>query len=140
MLYEVITPLPMSFSEAGQTKQVLLLTSQGRNFSISPLPVPGFQPLASLRGDLPALLAQINDLKNSETPYWLELQYEGETVVADLREQLLEAVANSQLSILRIRNNRLFDYALLQSQDAETLEELSVEEVFDRCLEVNQIV
>ncbi len=132
-------PLPMSFNEAAQTKQVLLLTSQGRNFSIAPLPVPGFQPLASLHGDLASLLGQINDLKSTEIPYWLELQYEGEAVVADLREQLLEAVAGSPLAILRIRNNRLFDYALQQSQEAETLDELSVQEVFDRCLEVNGI-
>ncbi len=132
-------PLPMSFGEAGQGKQVLLLTSHGRDFTVEPLPVPTFQPLASLHGDLAALLAQINDLKSSDLPYWLELQYEGETVIADLREQLIDAVANSRLDILRIRNNRIFDFALQQSQEAETLDELSVDEVFDRCLEINRI-
>ncbi|MGD9949364.1 MAG: exonuclease SbcCD subunit D C-terminal domain-containing protein [Desulfobulbus sp.] len=132
-------PLPMSFGEAGQSKQVLLLTSQGRNFAAEPLQVPNFQPLASLRADLPNLLSQINELKSTNTPYWLELQYQGETVVANLREQLMAAVANSQLSILRIRNNRIFDFALQQSQETENLDELSVDEVFERCLEVHQI-
>jgi exonuclease SbcD len=132
-------PLPMSFSEAGQTKQVLLLTNQGREFTVEPLPVPTFQPLASLRGDLPRLLSKIDDLKASAMPCWLELQYEGESVIPNLREQLTEAVAGSELSILRIRNNRIFDYALQQSQEAETLDELSVEEVFERCLEVHHI-
>jgi exonuclease SbcD len=132
-------PLAMSFGEAGQDKQVLLLTGEGRNFSIKPLQVPTFQPLASLRGDLATLLETINDLKTTAIPYWLELQYEGQAVIADLREQLMAAVANSHLSILRIRNNRIFDYALQQSQEAETLDELSVEEVFERCLEVHRI-
>ncbi|MDD2467442.1 MAG: exonuclease SbcCD subunit D C-terminal domain-containing protein [Desulfobulbus sp.] len=132
-------PLAMSFGESDQSKHVLLLTTQGRNFVVEPLQVPTFQPLASLRGDLPTLLTQINDLKTTATPYWLELQYEGETVITNLREQLLEAVVDSQMSILRIRNNRIFDYALHQSQEAETLDELSVEEVFERCLEVHQI-
>ena len=132
-------PLAMSFAEAGQSKQVLLLHCEGRNFTIEPLPVPTFQPLASLRGDLAGLLAQINALKTTGTCHWLEVQYEGDSIVADLREQLLSAVADSPLTILRIRNNRIFDYALQQSQEAETLDELSVDEVFERCLEVYQI-
>lgn len=132
-------PLPMSFSEAGQSKQVLLLTSQGRAFSAEPLSVPLFQPLASLHGDLPALLDAIGTLKTADLPYWLELQYEGEALLPNLREQLTEAVADSSLSILRIRNTRIFDYALQQSRETETLDELSVAEVFERCLESNQV-
>lgn len=132
-------PLAMSFAEAGQSKQVLLLASQGRDIAIEPLPVPTFQPLASLRGDLASLLSQINELKISGIGHWLEVQYEGDSIIPDLREQLLSAVADSPLSILRIRNNRIFDYALQQSQEAETLDELSVDEVFERCLEVYQI-
>jgi exonuclease SbcD len=81
----------------------------------------------------------INDLKATATPFWLELHYEGGTVVTDLHERLMAAVADSSMNILRIRNNRIFDYALRQSQEAETLDELSVEEVFERCLEVNRI-
>jgi exonuclease SbcD len=132
-------PLAMSFSEAGLTKEVLLLTSEGRHFAVAPLQVPIFQPLASLRGDLAALMETINDLKATATPFWLELHYEGGTVVTDLHERLMAAVADSSMNILRIRNNRIFDYALRQSQEAETLDELSVEEVFERCLEVNRI-
>lgn len=132
-------PLAMSFAEASQSKQVLLLTSTGRNLAIEPLPVPTFQPLASLRGDLADLLAQINELKTSGACHWLEVQYEGDTIIPDLREQLLASVTDSPLSILRIRNNRIFDYALQQSQEAETLDELSVDEVFERCLEVYNI-
>lgn len=132
-------PLAMSFSEAGQGKQVLLLHGEGRNFTVEPLAVPVFQPLASLRGDLATLRAQINELKHTGLAYWLELHYEGAPLVADLREQMLAAVADSALSILRIRNNRIFDYALQQSQEAESLDELSVEEVFERCLEMYRI-
>lgn len=132
-------PLAMSFSEAGQGKQVLLLHGEGRNFTVEPLAVPVFQPLASLRGDLATLRAQIHELKHTGLAYWLELHYEGAPLVADLREQMLAAVADSALSILRIRNNRIFDYALQQSQEAESLDELSVEEVFERCLEMYRI-
>ncbi|MBM9613064.1 exonuclease SbcCD subunit D C-terminal domain-containing protein [Desulfobulbus rhabdoformis] len=132
-------PFAMSFSEVGQKKEVLLIDCAGREITPTPLEVPCFQPLASIRGDLSPLLEKIEALKAEERPYWLELQYEGATVIANLREQLLEAVADSQVSILRIRNRRIFDHALQQSKESETLDELSVEEVFARCLEAHQI-
>jgi exonuclease SbcD len=129
----------MSFSEVGQKKEVLLIDCAEREITPTPLEVPCFQPLASVRGDLSTLLEKIKALKAEERPYWLELQYEGATVIANLREQLLEAVADSQVSILRIRNRRIFDHALQQSKESETLDELSVDEVFARCLEAHQI-
>ena len=60
-------------------------------------------------------------------------------MVANLREQLQAAVEGSKLAILRIRNSRLYDQALRQSKPAETLEELGVDQVFERCLEINQV-
>jgi exonuclease SbcD len=132
-------PFAMSFSEVGQKKEVLLIDCAEREITPTPLEVPCFQPLASVRGDLSTLLEKIKALKAEERPYWLELQYEGATVIANLREQLLEAVADSQVSILRIRNRRIFDHALQQSKESETLDELSVDEVFARCLEAHQI-
>lgn len=132
-------PLPMSFAEAGQEKQVLLLTTAGSAVSATPLIVPAFQPLARLRGDLPDLLAGIHARAAEHIPYWLELQYDGAAVVPDLREQLMGAVAGTDMQVLRIRNNRVFDFALQQSKDTEVLADLSVEEVFERCLEAGGI-
>lgn len=132
-------PLPMSFNEADQRKQILAIRSQGRSMEVEPIPVPCFQPLVSLRGDLPALLHGLDQLKATASDAWLELHYEGREVVPNLREQLLAAVEGSALAILRIRNNRIFDYALQQAEEAESLDDLSVNEVFERCLEAGKL-
>ena len=132
-------PLPMSFAEAGSGKQVLLLTTSGRQCVAEPVEVPCFQPLASLRGDLPGLLREVARLRAAHTPAWVELVYEGDQAIPDLREQLLAAVEGSELAVLRIRNNRIFDYALRQTGDVESLDDLGVAEVFERCLTVNRI-
>jgi len=132
-------PLPMSFAEAGATKEVLLLTSAGRAFAVAPIVVPVFQPLAALRGDLDHLLRGLAQLRAAGSPAWVELAYEGETVLPDLRERLLAAVEGSELAVLRIRNNRIYDYALRQAREAESLDDLSVAEVFERCLAANRI-
>lgn len=132
-------PLPMSFAEAGARKEVLLLATEGRKVAVEPVRVPVFQPLASLRGDLDRLLRELARLRAESDPAWIELLYEGETVVPDLRERLLAAVDGSQLEVLRIRNSRLYDFALQQTREAESLDDLSVEEVFERCLEAREI-
>ena len=132
-------PLPMSFAEAGQEKQVVLLETAGRTVTATPLTVPTFQPLTRLRGDLPELLAALRVRGAEHIPYWLELQYDGAAVVPDLREQLMAALAGTDMQVLRIRNNRVFDFALRQSQETEVLADLSVEEVFERCLEAGKI-
>ena len=129
----------MSFNEADQRKQILLVRSQGRAMEAEPILVPSFQHLISLRGDLPALLNGLAQLKAEASSAWLELHYEGEEVVPDLREQVLRAVEGSTLAILRIRNNRIYDYALQQAQEAESLDDLSVAEVFERCLEAGKL-
>ena len=132
-------PLPMSFNEADQSKLILSVSCEGRSVEVAPIPVPRFQPLASLRGDLPALLQGLAELKDTGSSVWLELHYEGREVLPNLREQLLAAVEDTALEILRIRNNRIYDFALQQEAEGESLDDLSVTEVFERCLDTGQL-
>lgn len=132
-------PLPMSFSEAGQRKQLLAVRCEGRTAEVESIEVPSFQQLVSLRGDLPELLQGVAHLKAAASAAWVELHYDGEAVIPTLREQLLAAVEGSDLIVLRIRNSRIYDYVLQQAQEAESLDDLSVVEVFERCLENNRI-
>ena len=100
---------------------------------------PAVQPLASLRGDLNHLLRGIEVLQAENSSAWVELHYEGEAVIADLRERLMAAVDGSTLTVLRIRNSRVYDYVLRQAHATECLDDLSVDDVFERCLEHNRI-
>ena len=132
-------PLPMSFTEVSQCKEILMLTSEGREISAVPIAVPSFQPLVSLRGDLEELLQGLTELKTAASTAWVELHYEGEAVIPNLREQLLTKAEGSELTVLRIRNSRIYDYVLQQTDTTESLDDLSVAEVFERCLESGRI-
>lgn len=133
------SPLAMSFGEADGEKCVLVVTIDHDVVSTEPVSVPCFQQLRTLRGDLPELLAAIESLKTEGHSVWLELIYEGRELVANLQRTLAEAVAGSPLAILRIVNSRLIARILEQSSPRETLETLSEEAVFRRCLEVHDI-
>lgn len=137
------SPIPMGFGEAGQRKSVCLvafeLTDDGPRTTVELLPVPVLQPLARLRGDWDALVQGIEAMKAHDANTWLEIIYSGELISSDLREQLDAAVQGSRLEILRVKNQRVIDRALAPMADEETLDDLSVDDVSERCLTAHDV-
>ena len=133
------SPLPMSFSEGAQAKKIITIECDKQIQAINTIDIPCFQRLVSLTGDMEELLSAIERLKEEGCSIWLEIKYSGQEIVASLQENMRQAVAGSKLEILRIINTRIIDSLLTNDNNLETLEELSVEEVFRRCLDQNNI-
>ncbi|WP_028583708.1 exonuclease SbcCD subunit D C-terminal domain-containing protein [Desulfogranum mediterraneum] len=127
-------PLAMGFNEAGQEKVILEVDCTPDKLAITPVAVPCFQELRVLHGELSQLLDRIAQLRLEKSSAWLELRHQGQLESGLLREQLLEAVEGSELRILAIRTASPNLGSLCQQQSDESLDELSVEEVFERCL------
>lgn len=133
------SPLPMGFGEAGQEKIVLLVDVTEEETTVRSIAIPVFQELQRLRGDWQTINGRIGELAAAGASAWLEIVYEGELVIGDLRERLEKAVAGTGLEILRVRNDRLIERTLGRGHEAETLDDLDVDEVFDRCLTAHTI-
>jgi exonuclease SbcD len=88
---------------------------------------------------IPAIARDIEELKSRENEAWLEIVYEGGEIAGDLRARLDEAVAGSGIEILRIKNNRVLERALVGTGAEETLDDLDVTEVFKRCLQAHDV-
>ena len=128
------SPIPLSFDEAKQQKEVLLveLDSSGLR-QISALLVPRFQPLLSLRGSLKELEVQIKQAAeqgSAEQPVWLEVLVGTDDYLSDLQLRIAALCEGLPVEVLRIRRERGNAVAGLQGQARETLDELSVEDVF----------
>jgi len=130
-------PLPMSFNEADSEKCVLAVALDEDHCAVSPIAVPCFRQLRTLRGSLEELLAALEDLRKQNEPVWLEVIYDGDDLVPQLQLTLHEAIADSPLEILRIVNNRLIARVLEQQAPRESLDDLSEEAVFHRCLDLH---
>lgn len=128
-------PLPIGFGEAGQPKFVLEVTLSADSVEVNKVPIPCFQELHQLRGDLAGLAAQIEALKEQKKSAWLEVVYEGTDVVGDLQAELQGLVGDSELEILRIKNTRVTQAVVARMEDSESLDDLTVEDVFSRYLE-----
>ena len=133
------SPLPMGFGEAGQKKSLCLVAFEERQPTVELLDVPTFQQLQYLSGDWPTLETAIRALVEEQTAAWLEIRYDGDEIIGDLRQRLEELVSESKLEILRIRNNRVVETALGKMREDETLDDLDVHDVFRRCLDSHDI-
>ncbi|MGP0171631.1 exonuclease subunit SbcD [Pseudomonas sp. NCHU5208] len=133
------SPIALSFDEARQQKEVLLLEfGEAALQSITPLPVPVFQPMASLRGSLKELADAIDEVAKQgtpERPVWLEVQVSSDDYLSDLQSRINALCEGHPVEVLRIRRERGNVAASLASEARETLDELSVEDVFARRLQ-----
>jgi len=133
------SPLPMGFGEAQQEKGVVIVEFSGDPPRVRKVPVPRFQELMTLQGDWQTISRGIDALKAGGSTAWLEIVYEGAEIAGSLRERLDEAIAGTGLEILRVRNNRVLELALSGMDPQETLDDLDVTEVFERCLKAHDV-
>jgi exonuclease SbcD len=133
------SPLPMGFGEARQEKSLCLVGFVGRAVTVELIKVPCFQQLESIRGNWEEIAGRILELAVTQNQAWLEILYEGDEVIADLRERLEEATSESGMEVLRVRNNRIIDRVLNRIHEVETLDDLNENDVFERCLDAHNV-
>ncbi len=132
------SPLPIGFGEAKHEKVLCQVEFDGGNAFVTDIPVPRFQNLESVKGDWEHIVNRLEELKVLETTILLDIIYNGEQIIGDLRDRLDELIAGTNLEILRIKNDRVLERSMLSSND-ETLADLSIDEVFKRCLDSNEV-
>lgn len=137
------SPLPMGFGETKQQKSVCQVEFHGKAASVQLVDVPVFQKLERVKGDWDCISSRILELSTMDSlngsGVWLEVTYEGDEVIGDLRERLEAAIAGTQMEILRVKNNRIIDRVLGQIHEEETLDDLNVSDVFERCLAAHNV-
>ena len=129
------SPIPMGYGEATQKKSVVLVEFKNHTSKIILLPVPCFQTLERIAGSLDEIQARIEELKRDDSNAWLEIEYTGSDIIGNLRELLDEPLVDSSMEIRRIKNKRIMDRVLSAIHEDETLDDLDVNDVFERCLD-----
>ncbi|NVK42477.1 MAG: exonuclease subunit SbcD [Oceanospirillaceae bacterium] len=135
------SPIALSFDESTRAKQVLMVDfSAGALTAVTPLEVPAWQPMLSLSGSLDTLATQLevrfgSAVASVDGPVtWLEVEIEADDYLSDLQQRVQQLVDGLPVEVLRIRRKRSMEAVSLDSQARETLQELSVDEVFRRRL------
>ncbi|WP_415884815.1 exonuclease subunit SbcD [Neptuniibacter sp. QD37_6] len=131
------SPIPLSFDEIGTQKQVLMVEfEQSHLKEITPFLVPTFQPMASIKGDLDSIKAQLNELEaeQHELPVWLSIEVQTQDYLNDLTQRIEQLTQDLNVEVLQLRRARKQTQRGLVGQQKETLSELNAYEVFTRRL------
>ncbi|NHI01017.1 exonuclease subunit SbcD [Oceanimonas sp. MB9] len=137
------SPLALGFDETGQQKQVLLVELNAFGLqTVTPLPVPVFQPLARVKGSLQALAAALSEAAAAGTPtrpVWLEVTVTEEDYLSDLQPRVQALCEGLNAEVLLVRRERQGRSAALLAEQKETLSELTPEQVFERRLAMEEL-
>ena len=132
------SPLPMNVAEGKRTKVVVMVDFDSE-MKITEIPVPTFQRMQRISGNLDTILEEIDHLSHKKESYFLEIDYKGKRLAEELQQRINETVDGTQLEILRIQNRRAYDALLKETRALPDLNELAPQDVFTQCLEANNI-
>lgn len=133
------SPIPMGFGEAENKKQVLIVDFQSKQLQIQPLPVPCFQELKRISGNMQVILEKLKYLTETQSTAWLEVEYTGDALVPDLKQQVETALETAMVQVRRIKNRSLAGRIVEKGREAKTLDDLDELDVFERLLAANKI-
>lgn len=133
------SPIPLSFDELNTQKSVLLVDFlEGKLDQVTPLAVPRFQAMAVIKGSLAEIEEELLALREkgpgSEGVLWLSIEVQTEDYLTDLQQRIQSLCEGLPVEILQLRRARNQRSVAIQQQKQETLNELSVEEIFERRL------
>ena len=135
------SPIPLSFSERKDHKQIILLDIEGNTInSIVSLEVPLFRKLISFKGGFNEVAEQLYAYKGvSHLCDWAEVSIEEAEMDTSLRvqfEQLIETIHQADKGLRIVRPTlRFADNHTTDNDESTLLSELSIPDVFNRMLD-----
>lgn len=128
------SPLALGFGEIGNPKQVLIVDFDDKKPTIHALDVPIFQELCHIAGDLTQIFAKLDELIATHRSIWVEIIYTGNTIEPNLRQKIIEYLAETQVLAIHIKNKRLYESSL-HTPIIKKLDTLSPMDVFNHRLD-----
>ncbi|WBF44586.1 exonuclease subunit SbcD [Serratia rubidaea] len=131
------SPIPLSFDELGNAKSVFMVDfADGGLQQVTPLSVPLFQPMQLIKGDLAQIERQLQQFADyqGELPVWLDIEVATQDYLSDIQRRIQALADNLPVEVVLLRRSKEQRRQAIEQQDKETLNELSVDEVFERRL------
>ncbi|MFJ5355896.1 exonuclease subunit SbcD [Pectobacterium sp. CHL-2024] len=135
------SPIPLSFDELNSEKSVCLVSfapdaSPQTPPQIDILSIPMTQPMQLIKGSLSDIEQQLATFKSyqGDKPVWLDIEINTQDYLSDMQKRIQAMTENLPVEVLLLRRTREQRLQAITRQDKETLNELSVHDVFERRL------
>ncbi|BES83889.1 exonuclease subunit SbcD [Pectobacterium araliae] len=131
------SPIPLSFDELNSEKSICLVSfAPDTPPQIDILPIPVTQPMQLIKGSLSDIEQQLSVFQNyqGDKPVWLDIELSTQDYLSDMQKRVQAMTENLPVEVLLLRRTREQRMQTITQQDKETLDELSVYDVFERRL------
>ncbi|CAI1592298.1 Nuclease sbcCD subunit D [Serratia quinivorans] len=131
------SPIPLSFDELGKAKSVFMVDfSAGALQQVTALEIPSFQPMQLIKGDLAQIEQELQQFADyqGELPVWLDIEVATQDYLSDIQRRIQLLADQLPVEVVLLRRSKEQRRQAIEQQDKETLNELSVNEVFERRL------
>ncbi|WED23859.1 exonuclease subunit SbcD [Vibrio sp. JC009] len=128
------SPIPLSFDELKSQKQVVLVEfKHEERKAISTIDVPMFRNMTVIKGDLAEIEEQLAQISgDSEQATWVSVLVSEQDYLSDLQQRVQEMTEGLNVEVIQLLRERNTRNHTLEQQVNETLSELSVQDVFER--------
>ncbi|EEP89381.1 exonuclease subunit SbcD [Yersinia kristensenii] len=130
------SPIALSFDELSKEKSVYLVEfAQQALVSVTPLFIPQFQPMQLIKGDLAQIEQQLAEFADHQgLPVWLDIEVATQDYLTDIQKRIQALAAELPVEVVLLRRSKEQRNNSIERQEKETLNELSVTDVFERRL------
>lgn len=131
------SPIPLSFDELGKAKSVFMVDfAAGALQQVTPLEIPSFQPMQLIKGDLLQIEQRLRKFADYQgiVPVWLDIEVATQDYLSDIQRRIQLLADELPVEVVLLRRSKDQRMQVIEGQDKETLNELSVNEVFARRL------
>lgn len=130
------SPIALSFDELSKEKSVYLVEfAQQTLASVTPLLIPQFQPMQLIKGDLQQIEQQLAKFADHQgLPIWLDIEVATQDYLTDIQRRIQALAAELPVEVVLLRRSKEQRNNSIERQEKETLNELSVSDVFERRL------
>ncbi|HHL2498178.1 TPA: exonuclease subunit SbcD [Yersinia enterocolitica] len=130
------SPIALSFDELSKEKSVYLVEfAQQTLASVTPIFIPQFQPMQLIKGDLAQIEQQLTKFSDHQgLPVWLDIEVATQDYLTDIQRRIQALAAELPVEVVLLRRSKEQRNNGIERQEKETLNELSVTDVFERRL------
>jgi len=128
-------PIPLSFSESKNTQKVNLV-SLGKKIRIEELAVPLYRKLLVIKGDVKTIRKELSAVADKNS--WIEVHVNDDNPM-HANSVIREFAAKLELELLAVRVQKSEKQLRAKQMQAISLDELSVNEVFEKRLAIENI-
>ncbi|CQH37855.1 exonuclease subunit SbcD [Yersinia enterocolitica] len=130
------SPIALSFDELSKEKSVYLVEfAQQTLASVTPIFIPQFQPMQLIKGDLAQIEQQLTKFSDHQgLPVWLDIEVATQDYLTDVQRRIQALAAELPVEVVLLRRSKEQRNNSIERQEKETLNELSVTDVFERRL------